>query len=327
MNLNLLVSYAYLQGKKSRARWFAFVERMKPYTKVMLDSGGYTIATSGIDISVDDYITDLHDGMKDLFWQYVSLDEPMNWPKSKAMVDTMVAADLKPMCVLTQDAAVEEAVELVEINPYICLAGGVHEDLRYYMNRIDTVHALTEGDARVHGLGFTSALHPARTKAFTIDSSTWSVGKQFGNFTVFDPHRGCTQFNTKKLLSQRQFRNRPEIRKLFMKHGIQMPMLRALINGETRSRSSGSIIDILTCRAWFEYSRFMQRRGITFFFATSSLAALSPLFAVAKAELEGTRLVDAEDFSWYLHGLVKTDFPKFLDEVEDVLKRLEARPV
>lgn len=323
--LNFLVSYAYLRGKKARERWEQFIAATQAYSKHMLDSGGYSIASLGMNITLDDYIADLHAGLAEQFWQYVSLDEPLNWPKSKAYTDAMVKAGLKPMCVLTADAPVEAALELAEINPHICLAGGINEDLPYYAARIAKVYQLTEGRARVHGLGFTRKTAAAKTKVYSIDSSTWSVGKQYGNFSVFDPIEGCRQFNTKKLLQRTGLQAKPAIRQLFMRHKVRMPDLLKLIRGEGRSRSQGTIIDLLSCRAWYEYSEFMRTRGVTFFFAVNQLTAIAPLLAVVKADLDGTAIADAEPYSWRLYDSVREDYDYFLTETADILRRLHER--
>lgn len=323
--LNFLVSYAYLRSQKMRDKWARFIAATKPYSKHMLDSGGFSIATLGLSITLEDYMADLEAGLADQFWQYVSLDEPLNWPKSKRYALEMAANGLQPMNVLTADAPVEEAQELVELNPHICIAGGVNEDLPWYADRIAKVWKQSEGKARMHGLGFTRRVAAVRTKVFSIDSSTWSVGKQYGNFTIFDPHYGCRQYNTKRTLTKNGLQTKPELVRLFMRHGVRMTHLKRIIDGETRSRAQGTIIDLLSCRAWYEYSEFMRQRGVTFFFAVNALNAIAPLMAVVKADLDGVSIPEIEDYSWKLYDSVKDDFDFFLTEVTTILRRLTER--
>lgn len=322
--LNFLVSYAYLRGKKARRSWERFVLATKPYCKHMLDSGGYSIQSLGLDIKLEDYIADLEAGMADWFWQYVALDVPLNWPTTIANTHEMVAAGLRPMTVLTADAPIEEACKLVEINPHICIAGGTVEETQYYKARLEKVFRITSGRARSHGLGFTRKTIAAQCKVYSIDSSTWSVGKQYGNFTMFDPYNGCVQRNTKRLLTK-GLSAQPAIAELFMRHNVRMPDLLKLIRGEGRSRAQGTIIDLLSCRAWYEYSEFMRKRGVHFFFAAGSLNSIAPLLAVVKADLDGTPVADVEEYSWKLYDAVRDDFDLFLTEATDILRRVYER--
>lgn len=329
--INGLVSYAYLRSPKAREKFGQLIAATRPYMRWILDSGGYTIATQGLEINVQDYIADLKAGdFKDLFWQYVALDEPLNWGRSREHLETMLDAGLKPMPVLTADADVENVSWLAKVNPCICLAGGINEEFTYYARRIAQVRRKGEHEGvnmSIHGLGFTRGVKVARTAVTTVDSSTWLTGKQYGNFSVFDPLHGCRQFNTKKLLQSKGRQMPPLVAKLFMRHGVTLPALLRIYRGEALSRAHGTVIDLLTCYAWLEYSEYLRAHGISFFFASGSMHCMPPLFSALKSFGTPHKVAELEEFAWYLQNLQRDDFPKFLDEVVVVLRDASTRPV
>lgn len=189
--LCILISYAYI-GRTTQP----FVEALSPYINILLDSGAFTYrrrkkyaiihGKEFIEPGVPEYIQYLK-GSGHYYSHYIARDVIGDSVETMANLGRMLDAGLLPVPVLTVVMPSDQGVKFVEeVNPYICVAGGVDEKQYWLSGRISRIYRDTGGRARPHCLGY--GRYPGILTIrglYSCDSSSGFTGSLFGNYRVF----------------------------------------------------------------------------------------------------------------------------------------------
>lgn len=207
--LNLLYSYAYVRLNPVLEE---LICAMSPYVNVLIDSGAHTNhqirikKASGKNVKAEpvelsDYITFLKRPIGKSVWQYIALDVIRNKTKTDENLSAMLDAGLRPMPVFIEGHTEKDLEHLVNVNPRICVAGGVGSSDAYIRRRYRQIFDLSHQQAKIHGLGY--GRWPGTFKACFIscDSSSFNYGARFGPLSMYDRRRGFLGMPWKELSS------------------------------------------------------------------------------------------------------------------------------
>lgn len=280
MNLNLLVSYAHM--RKSPEPWLEFFDAVKGRFPLMIDSGAYTAWSVGDPIDHTDYIGFLL-ANEHRFDHYVQLDIVRDAAATAVNLQTELEAGLRPMGVLTLDMAEDRFAALAEANDRVCIAGGVDESSDYYISRIERCWRSVRGACRIHGLGYTRAVEPFKSKVASIDSSTWAVGARYGKFSLFYRTRGCIQYDFRKMKRTPFVRMPRSVQNYLIASGIRCDEFQEAGVASTNL----SLLQLVTTDAWFRFAEACEDRGVEFYFALLNLPSLVPLALVSHHRVAG----------------------------------------
>lgn len=271
--LNVLVSYAYATDDVVR-----MVRALQGPVTWLLDSGAFTAFTQGKEIDLQAYMAFLraHQGM---FWQHIQLDSVGNPAASRVNLGTMLQAGLRPMPVFVLGDDEANIVGMAEVNTRICVAGGVTESDEYYGALLERLWRATDGQADLHGLGYTRGVRVLRNRVATIDSSSWMSAMRWGSFTWFDRTTGNFSNEGFKALRRTPFRDLPPaMQRVLVDTGVRPDDLRA----EVAMRGTLSLIGVQCAFAWLQYAVACAQHGTKFFFAVPNRTCLMALFVAAK---------------------------------------------
>lgn len=171
--LNILISHAHLRNNRANAEvlYPLLVElSRRGLLNLLVDSGAFTAYTTGRPIPIEEYISWCKNIYADTAWQYIALDAVANPAGTRSNLNKMLAEGLKPMPVQVMNEDLVKVKELVEINPFICVAGGVTQPIPFMQARYKKLFELTEGKARIHGLGFVKLPEMWQVPLFSVDS-------------------------------------------------------------------------------------------------------------------------------------------------------------
>lgn len=259
MSMMILASFAFIPAR--RPYWEMFADKSEG-TELLIDSGAFSVARAGDTIDLNEYISFLKAHEKNL-WQYIQLDVVGDVGASRRNLRKMLKAGLTPMPVLTADADIADMAELVEINPHICVAGGVHESSEYYRSRVEKAYRASGGKARLHGLGYTRGIEVVSTRCYSIDSSTWSCGIRYKAYAVFDRLKGVRQFAMSKY-KHKPFKQYP---KLLQDYLIRNSIDPAIIDTPVFHEGNLSFLAIAGACAALDFVRFCASKGVRCFLA------------------------------------------------------------
>jgi len=205
--LNILFSYYYLREQSDTCE---LLEALAPYINVLIDSGAFTdfsqrrkAAARGHEhqpIRNSDYIAWLKEHGH-LWWQYIQLDVIRNPDQSRYNFHEEQRAGLNPMAVFTYPEKLSAIPELIESNKHLCVSGGTDAARDFMHQRFQRIHEASEGAALTHGLAFVKWPDIYQLPIYSVDSSTWTSGKRFGNVSRFDARRGMMAGAWQKVLS------------------------------------------------------------------------------------------------------------------------------
>jgi hypothetical protein len=267
---NVLVSYAYLRTNPTA--WLQLLGAIHRDVPLLIDSGAFTAYTVGKPIALDEY-TRFVKLVEPLTYGCIQLDVVRNAAATLDNLRRMVDAGTRPMPVLTSDMDEAEFSRLVDVNPKVCIAGGVSEDPTFYSARIERCWRAAAGMCAIHGLGYTRGVAPLRDRVASIDSSTWGVGSRYGMLAVFRRHEGCVQTAFRaKVYARRWSDVAPDVRDLLTRAGVAFTAdLDDEIGGEM------GLLTALNVNNFLDYATLCERRGTKFFFAVGSLRQLGTL--------------------------------------------------
>ena len=272
--LSVLYSYAYLKTDRYLEQVLLILSE-QGYINLLIDSGAFTAYKLGKPIYLKEYIEACY-RYKDRCFQYVMLDVLRDKVKSKENFNKMLDAGLNPMGVLTVDEDVEECIPYTMYNDYIGIPGGTMTKGDWIKKRFQDVYEITDGKAKIHGLGYVKFPDMYQLPLCTVDSSSWIYGKMFGNICYFNIKKGLNYYTVK------QFRNEP-----FHKIPIQIRINWIGMGFEPRDiienkyfSGSHSFNNYTTINAnidLFEYSRLYNRN---LFFVCSDFIEFSCLIGI-----------------------------------------------
>ncbi len=177
----VLVSYAYLRKlPERRARPMLDC----PWVDLMLDSGAFTAANSGGEVTLEEYCGYLR-ANAGCFWQYVALDRIGDPAATRRNLDAMVRAGLSPMPVHVLGDSAERMDELFSLSPRVCLGGLLrpgrgHADAGYLNHKMKWA-----AGRPVHWLGYVVPSAIQAHRPYSCDSSSWSYGCRYGDLHVY----------------------------------------------------------------------------------------------------------------------------------------------
>jgi hypothetical protein len=198
--LNLLWSYAFI--RKSASTNDAVIPMLCDHTRLLIDSGAFSDfgamkkaaaqGTSYKPISLPEYMAFCRKYHGRVF-QYIQLDKVQDPATSARNLAVMVDAGLKPMPVFVMGAPFESIPDLVAINEWICVAGGVGTPDAYIHPRFRRAFEASGGKAKIHGLGFTRWPDVFRLPIASGDSVTWCSAQMYGSLFLYDRLDGLRQ--------------------------------------------------------------------------------------------------------------------------------------
>lgn len=189
----LLASYAYL--RKSPELCDAVFAAVSGGATLLIDCGAHTVyqaKAKGQDVAPIDlkaYCQFLKANDSSI-WQAIALDVVKDRPATEANLQFMLDAGLRPMPVMVYGMPEEAALDLVAINPHICVAGGRDARMDWLKQRFWRIAKITEGKALVHGLAFVKYPEYLRLPVYSVDSVSWKSGVMWGLVRSFNPARG-----------------------------------------------------------------------------------------------------------------------------------------
>jgi hypothetical protein len=318
--LNVLFSYYYC---RNTPYFIDLIEALSPYCRVMIDSGAYSNYYSGREaikqgktfngVTLPEYMQLLHDRFHGKVWQYIMLDVVRDPVASERNWLTMLDAGLVPMPVVVYKQPLDNMAELAAINPHICVAGGVETTIQWSASRYQAVYKASGGVAKIHGLGFVK--HPAiyQLPLYSIDSSSWCSGGQYGIITRFDPKKGLYGVGWDKMPK------RPDIVD-YLTRTCNVPV--AWLNERKYYRRHIGVPGMVTVYANLEQHRFAATKQRKIFLAVVNYAWMQELTAAVQAC--GDRTFDypkAREFNEYLRSMTK---PQQTDAIVKAIKESTA---
>ena len=272
--INVLFSYAYLRSNpKLESALLKLSE--EGYINLLIDSGAFTAFKSGSPIDFSAY-KEACKSYDKRCWQYVTVDVIGNKEQTQENFNKLVQAGLIPMPVLTIDDDIHTAKDYVNVNPHIGVPGGVMTKGDWIRQRFQQVHKITQGKARIHGLGYVKFPDMYQLPLSTVDSSTWSGGQRFGRIQYFDQRKGIQGFSVSQL-KDLNFANIPEkLRDMYVKAGLN-PNDRF---NEDYYTGRNSVNSYYTVNAYMDLHRCSKRNNLNFFFACTDHGWLTVLASV-----------------------------------------------
>lgn len=192
--LKLLLSYHYFKKvdlHELLSKYFA-----DHYPMVFIDSGGFSAATQGVAINLDEYISFLKK-FEDIITVYANLDEIGDPELTYQRQKTMEAAGLKPLPVFHTGESLDWLRRYIEEGyDYIALGGMVpyskdKKKLIKWMSMCFNLAAeYPDRDIGFHGFGMTNWDLMRAYPWKSVDSSSWCSGFRYGSVPLFDPKTG-----------------------------------------------------------------------------------------------------------------------------------------
>lgn len=269
--LAILVSYFYL---KQDAAYLRLIAAIAPFVDVLVDSGAFSDMMAGRNraaqgtahtiIRVEDYSAWLKE-YGALWWNYVALDKIYDPVQTRRNFDVMVAAGLRPMPVLTYPEDPAAMRDLVKVNPYVCIAGGLEADAACMHQRIQRTFAATDGVARIHGLGYVQWPDLFQLPLYSVDASSWLGGSRYGSVAMFDPTAGIVAAPWTEVAAKRATPRAARLARYLSECGITYRM------GADKDhwRRNSGIPAMVTAAAHLQFQQFAAHRGRTYFLVTA----------------------------------------------------------
>jgi len=286
--MNLLLSYAY--GRKPA--WAPILEGVRENGgKTIVDSGAFTAANSGRAVTLEGYCHFLR-SRSHLFDEYIALDVLGDKEKTLENYSRMVKLGLRPMGVVTIDMKAEESLAYLENNHRLCVAGGVMRGSASWLpHKISLINRLSEGTARIHGLGYTpSPLNPSLEIA-SVDSSSWVSASKFGDTCWWDA--GSARVMSKMWSKVKEDGMPPSLAAVFRNSSIKEETLEE--DPRRLARGMTSVLGYLSALAWVCRTAFLKRsQDCDFYFvATEPVHSIPILSAMRYGRRDGSMDVDA----------------------------------
>lgn len=195
--LKLLLSYHYFK----KVDLFALMDRYfgdKP-PMIFIDSGGFSAATQGVEINIDEYITFLKKH-ESLITVYANLDVIGDPEKTYEQQKYMEAAGMRPLPVFHTGEPLDYLRRYIdEGHDYIALGGMVPyaRDKKKLIGWMSACFKVAEEEFKksgrvigYHGFGMTNWDLMRAYPWKSVDSSSWCSGFRYGQVYLFDDKLG-----------------------------------------------------------------------------------------------------------------------------------------
>jgi len=196
-SLKVLLSYHYFKQVDLFALMTKYFGDKTP--KIFIDSGGFSAATQGVAINLDEYCEFLHKHMP-LLHVYANLDEIGDPVKTFERQQAMEANGLKPLPVFHTGEPIEWLRKYIDTgHNYIALGGMVpyardKAKLVKWMsacfNVADEYLKSENREIKYHGFGMTNWDLMRAYPWGSVDSSSWASGFRYGQVYLFDDKIG-----------------------------------------------------------------------------------------------------------------------------------------
>jgi len=208
-----------------------------PYCKgFILDSGAFTFMTSKKNAKLDweEYVLRYADFINKYdikLFAELDIDSVIGLRKVEELRDLLEAETGKqPIVVWHKSRGKQDFIDTVASYPYVAIGGIVAKEIKkseykYFPWFIKKAH---EHGAQIHGMGFTDAKLLFKYPFDSVDSTTWNIGREFGEISLF---KGGKM--------------------------VRVP-LRKMGNG--RKVNGDKAIEI-NFREWVKFARYLNRRG------------------------------------------------------------------
>lgn len=191
--LKLLLSYHYFKNTDLGDLLGKYFGDKPPM--VFIDSGGFSAATQGVEISMDSYIEFLKKHKK-LITVYANLDEIGNPEKTHENQKRMEDVGLKPLPVFHTGEPISWLEKYIDEGyDYIALGGMVpyardRKRLVQWMSLCFQVAEKAGKPIKYHGFGMTNWDLMRAYPWASVDSSSWCSGFRYGQVYLFDDKIG-----------------------------------------------------------------------------------------------------------------------------------------
>ncbi len=261
-----------------------------PYVNILIDSGGWSNFQNRLkkptdtkfsvpEVSLADYIAYCKtvDG---LVWQYIALDVLRDREKSDYNLQAMLDAGLKPMPVMIEGYSQDDLLKIVNINRRISVAGGVGANDSYIKKRYRDIYQMSGNKALIHALGY--GRHPGifEIPISSSDSSSYSIGGQFGQLMIYNPG-GWMKLSWKKLYEP------SPLQKIFCdemyRFGVRPAQMK---DTDLFHHSPYSLVSFFSTHAYLNFMDHIAREGKLYFFSTTSTDWMLIIFIALACEDE-----------------------------------------
>lgn len=298
------------------------------YLDVLIDSGAFSAYNSGAEISLDEYIEYCHKYYHSNSWQYIQLDKIKQPDVSEKQLHVMVQNKLKPMPVLVAGMDFSNMKDYTEINNHVCVAGGVGTADKYIYYRYQQAFKESNGKAKIHALGFLRFPDLYQLPIYSGDSSTYAVGSMFGSMQKFDERKGIISL----ISSGGSLLKSPNTFMKNLDHTTHKFLLQcnvdirdSIIKG-TFCNGGFSVTCFITILAYINYSYAAKLANRKVFLAVSDISWLVKILLTTLYRNHTTKCTDVsvvQQHALALTRLLKTDFPLFKQELENVLHQVK----
>ena len=190
MRLKILLSYWYYKDADLDALFAKYFT--EPYPEVFADSGAFSAATQGAQISPAEYAAWVKK-YKHLFSTYSNLDVIGNPVKTLENQKHLEDLGINPIPVFHASANYDALENYLATGyRYIALGGLVPyaAQPKVRIRFLIKAFKIANAQAVFHGFGVTSWEVMSKFPWYSVDSSSWGSGFRFGTVPVFDPKAG-----------------------------------------------------------------------------------------------------------------------------------------
>jgi len=224
---NVLKSYYYAKSQK----------KIK-IKNMLLDSGGFTAFTKGVNINIDDYIKFIKSNSNNIC-NYFVLDDIKDYKQTLKNQKYMESKGLKPIPCYHANEPLSVLENYCKNYKYISIGGLVPYSRKKtkLIQILDNCFSIIKKyfPIKVHGLGMTNKQALERYPFYSVDSTSWLIGASLGGVSNFDKSKVSllTEYmykdkDNKKLYKKRfqymiqeQLKLEQYITKLWEKRGIK----------------------------------------------------------------------------------------------------------
>ncbi len=228
------------------------IEPYKDHVRLLIDSGAFTAWKAGTTIRKEEY-AEFINRLPITPWRYFALDVVGDPKRTQQNLDWFLANGFTPTPVFQRGEPFDRLKDYASITGLVGVGLGVGS--KGAMNYLRKVMQHTEG-VNVHWLGITRPQWVTYYKPYSVDTSSWNSGRQYGIMTLYDRGRFW------KWQRRNQTRPTKRYRELIGSYGFDS----AVFQYEKAWRGSNPLSHQVTARGWVKYSKDIEERIRTYVF-------------------------------------------------------------
>lgn len=184
---DILEAFPYIRNNKT------MIDLIPTCRNFILDSGVFTMINSGKRFNIDEYLDGYAAFIKEhKIKQYIELDVDQIYGveetrRLRDRLENKVGYPSIPVwhTIRGKESFIRDCKDYNYIALGYFLTEGFKEQvtIKYAKAFVNKAHSL---NCRIHGLGFTRTMFLKDIPFDSVDSSTWSMGKRYGNISKFD---------------------------------------------------------------------------------------------------------------------------------------------